>query len=93
MPLCLGLPARPIAKGRLVRGPGGDSLIKVGTDVRARALGILGVSFCPILHYLQGSQFVFIKAFLGGPLPDYFYTSVGVPPLKLQTSFAKFYWS
>ena len=26
---------------------GGDSLIKVGTDVRARALGILGISFCP----------------------------------------------
>ena len=26
---------------------GGDSLIKVGTDVRTRALGILGVNFCP----------------------------------------------
>ena len=26
---------------------GGDSLIKVGTDVRARALGILGVNVCP----------------------------------------------
>ena len=26
---------------------GGDSLIKVGTDVRARALGILGINFCP----------------------------------------------
>ena len=26
---------------------GGDSLIKVGMDVQARALGILGVNFCP----------------------------------------------
>ena len=26
---------------------GGDSLIKVGTDVQAWALGILGVNFCP----------------------------------------------
>ena len=25
----------------------GDCLIKVGTDVRAWALGILGVNFCP----------------------------------------------
>ena len=28
-------------------GGGGDSLIKVGTDVRARALGFSGVNFCP----------------------------------------------
>ena len=27
-------------------GGGGDSLIKVGTDVRARALGTSGVNFC-----------------------------------------------
>ena len=27
-------------------GGGGDSLIKVGTDVWAWALGILGVNFC-----------------------------------------------
>ena len=30
---------------------GGDSLIKVGTDVRARALGILGVNFCPGIRF------------------------------------------
>ena len=28
-------------------GGRGDSLIKVGTDVQARELGILGVNFCP----------------------------------------------
>ena len=29
------------------RGGGGNSLIKVGTDMWARALGILGINFCP----------------------------------------------
>ena len=33
-------------------GGGGDSLIKVGTDVRARALGISGVNFCPSIRFL-----------------------------------------
>ena len=31
---------------------GGDSLIKVGTDVRARALGLSGVNFCPGIKFL-----------------------------------------
>ena len=30
---------------------GGDSLIKVGTDVRARALGILAVNFCMDIRF------------------------------------------
>ena len=29
----------------------GDSLIKVGTNVRARALGISGVNFCPGIRF------------------------------------------
>ena len=32
-------------------GGGGDSLIKVGTNVRARALGISGLSFCPCIRF------------------------------------------
>ena len=32
---------------------GGDSLIKVGTDVRARALGISGVNFCPNIRFWE----------------------------------------
>ena len=32
---------------------GGDFLIKVGTDVRARALGILGVNFCPGIRFWE----------------------------------------
>ena len=32
---------------------GVDSLIKVGTDVRARALGILGINFCPGSMFLE----------------------------------------
>ena len=32
---------------------GDDSLIKVGTDVRARALGILGVNFCPGIRFWE----------------------------------------
>ena len=36
----------------------GDSLIKVGTDVRARALGILGVNFCPGIRFcILGGNF------------------------------------
>ena len=37
------------------RGDGGgdDSLIKVGTDVRARALGISGVSFYPGIRFCE----------------------------------------
>ena len=31
----------------------GNSLIKVGTDVRGRALGILGVNFCPGSRFWQ----------------------------------------
>ena len=31
---------------------GDDSLIKVGTDVRAWALGISGVNFCPGIRFL-----------------------------------------
>ena len=34
-------------------GGGGDSLTKVGTDVRARALGILGVNFCPGIRFRE----------------------------------------
>ena len=34
----------------------GDFLMKVGTDVRARALGISGVNFCPGIRFL-GSKF------------------------------------
>ena len=30
---------------------GGDSLVKVGMDVWARALGILGVNFCPGIRF------------------------------------------
>ena len=30
---------------------GGNSLIKVGTDVRARALGISGVNFCSGIRF------------------------------------------
>ena len=30
---------------------GGDSLIKVCKDVRARVLGILGVNFCPGIRF------------------------------------------
>ena len=33
-------------------GGGSDSLRKVGTDVRARALGISGVNFCPGIRFL-----------------------------------------
>ena len=32
---------------------GGDYLIKVGTDVQAQALGILGVSFCPGVRFWE----------------------------------------
>ena len=33
---------------------GGDSLIKLGTDVRARALGIFrGVNFCPGIRFWE----------------------------------------
>ena len=31
----------------------GDSLIKVGTDVQAQALGILGVNFCPGIRFWE----------------------------------------
>ena len=41
----------PIAAA-ITRG-GGDSLIKVGTDVRARALGISGVNFCPGIRFCK----------------------------------------
>ena len=34
-------------------GGGGNSLIKVGTDVRARALGISGVSICPDIKFWE----------------------------------------
>ena len=34
-------------------GGGGDSLRKVGTDVRARALGISGVNFCPGIKFCE----------------------------------------
>ena len=34
-------------------GGGGDSLIKVGMDVQARALGILGVNFCPGIRFWE----------------------------------------
>ena len=33
-------------------GGGGDSLIKVGTDVRARAIAISRVNFCPGIRFL-----------------------------------------
>ena len=36
-----------------LEGEGGDSLIKVGTDVRARALGISGVNFCPGIRFWE----------------------------------------
>ena len=32
---------------------GGDSLIKVGMDVRAQALGISGVNFCPCIRFCE----------------------------------------
>ena len=32
---------------------GGDSLIKVGTDVRVGALGISGVNFCPGIRFWE----------------------------------------
>ena len=32
-------------------GGGGDSLIKVATNVRAQALGFLGVNFCPGIRF------------------------------------------
>ena len=32
-------------------GEGGDSLIKVGTDLRAQALGFSGVNFCPGISF------------------------------------------
>ena len=38
---------------KLKRGGGGDSLIKVGSDVRARALGILGINFCPGIRFWE----------------------------------------
>ena len=31
----------------------GDSLRKVGTDVRARVLGIAGVNFCPGIKFCE----------------------------------------
>ena len=34
---------------------GGDYLIKVGTDVRARALGISGVNFCPDIRFWEAN--------------------------------------
>ena len=34
-------------------GGGGDSLIKVGTDVRAWALGISRVNFCPGIRFWE----------------------------------------
>ena len=34
---------------------GGDFLIKVGTDVRARALGFSGVNFCKGIRLLGGT--------------------------------------
>ena len=36
-------------------GEGGDSLIKVGMDVLARALGILGVNFWPSIRFWEVS--------------------------------------
>ena len=36
-----------------IRGGGGDSLIKAGTDVRARASSILGVNFCPGIRFWE----------------------------------------
>ena len=36
-----------------IEGGGGDSLIKVGTDVRARALDISGVNFCPGIRFWE----------------------------------------
>ena len=41
----------PIAAA-IMRGRG-DSLIKVGTDVRAQALGISGVNFCPGIKFCE----------------------------------------
>ena len=35
------------------RGGGGDSLIMVGRDVRARALGFLGANFCPGIRFWE----------------------------------------
>ena len=37
----------------LTNEDGGDSLIKVGTNVRARALGISGVNFCPGIRFWE----------------------------------------
>ena len=42
----------PIA-ATITRGRGGDSLIKVGTDVRARVLSISGVNFCPSMKFCE----------------------------------------
>ena len=38
---------------RFNEGGGGGTLIKVGTDVRARALGISGVNFCPGITFCE----------------------------------------
>ena len=38
---------------RLGDGRGGDSLVMVGTDVRARALGISGVNFCAGIRFSE----------------------------------------
>ena len=35
------------------KGEGGDWLIKVDTDVRAWALGIPGVNFCPSIRFWE----------------------------------------
>ena len=34
-------------------GGGGHSLIKAGTDLRARTLGISGVNFCPGIRFWE----------------------------------------
>ena len=39
-------------QGQKSRG-GGNSLIKVGMDVRAKALGISGVNFCPGIRFWE----------------------------------------
>ena len=38
---------------KVTEGKGDDSLIKVRTDVRAQALGILGVNFCPGIRFWE----------------------------------------
>ena len=40
-------PSSEVGEGR------GDSLIKVGTDLRARALSISGVNFCPGIRFWE----------------------------------------